>query len=414
MRRALYAGGATLAAPGLRWWLNSRARAGKERPDRLAERRGIETTPRPAGQLLWLHAASVGEATSVLPVVASLARMSPDTTMLLTTGTVTSATLLEARLPAMGVRALHRFAPLDVPAWAARFLDHWRPDAAAFVESEIWPNQLAACAARAIPVMLVNARLSTRSLARWQFMGRAGRAVFAGFTAAQAQSEEDAARLRAVGLRDIAPIGNLKFAAPPLPVDLAELHRLETLLGDRPRWLAASTHPGEEPIILAAHAQLRPHFPGLLTIIVPRHPSRGSEIGQLARRAANQDPPADAGIWIGDTLGELGLYYRLASHAFIGASLVPKGGQSPIEAARLGRPTAIGPHASNQRQSVELLQQAGALAPVTDAASLAAWSASMLRDPAARQRAAEAGIAAVDRAADLPDQVAARLLDLAR
>ncbi len=417
MLRAIYAAAATLGTPALRVWLRRRVRTGHELPDRVAERRGIETGARPAGMLLWLHASSVGETNSVLPVLAMLARLDPAASLLMTTGTVNAAALLDTRLPALGLQArvTHRFAPWDVPPWVARFLDHWRPDAVAFVESEIWPNLLAACARRRVPVMLVNARLSARSFARWRLLRAAGRAVFAGFAGAQAQSEADAERLRAMGVSAIPLTGNLKFAAAPLPVDVAELHRLRTVIGDRPRWLAACTHPGEEVIILAAHEILLRDFPGLLTIIVPRHPHRGEEVRRLApatRRAAGEDPPEESGIWIGDTLGELGLYYRLVGHAFIGGSLVPMGGQNPLEAARLGCALAIGAYTENQVQAVAMLEQAGALERVGDASDVADWSARMLRYPAARDHAAREGTMVADRAAELPEQVARAFLGL--
>ncbi len=422
MLRALYATTATLLAPALRLWIARRVRTGHELPNRVAERRGIDTGAGPTGagptgRVLWLHASSVGETNSVLPVLAALARLEPDATLLMTTGTVSAAGLLAARLPVLGLeaRVIHRFAPWDVPKWVARFLDHWRPDAVAFVESEVWPNLLAACSARRIPVMLVNARLSARSLARWRLLGAAGRAVFAGFSRAQAQSTIDADRLRAMALMDIPLTGNLKFAAPPLPVDTAELARLLALIGDRPRWLASCTHPGEEQIVLAVHAELVREFSALLTIIVPRHPHRGEEVQRLApstRRAAGQDPPNSEGIWIGDTLGELGLYYSLVGHAFIGGSLVAMGGQNPLEAARLGCATAIGPYTENQREAVAMLEQAGALEKIGDAAGLAGWSGRMLREPASRDRAAQAGIAVADGAAELPEQVARAFLGL--
>ncbi len=216
MIAALYAGAATLAAPGLRLLLARRVRRGKEVAARLAERRGIAALPRPAGRLLWLHAASVGETVSMLPVLPAFAAAAPDASVLLTTGTVTSAELLARRGPEG--RVLHRFAPLDVPRWVRRFLDHWRPDAAAFVESEMWPNLLASCRARGIPMMLVNARLSPRSFPRWRRAGGFARALFGGFARVQAQSAADAERLRALGAHSVTAPGNLKFAAPPLPV----------------------------------------------------------------------------------------------------------------------------------------------------------------------------------------------------
>jgi 3-deoxy-D-manno-octulosonic-acid transferase len=418
--RLLYAGAATLAAPGLRLMLRWRLTRGKEIAGRLAERRGVDPTPRPPGRLLWLHAASVGEAASLLPVLQELAGLAPTLTVLLTTGTVTSAALLAHRLPEVGLdqRVLHRFVPLDVPAWAERFLAHWQPDAAGFLESEIWPNLLGACRRHGVKLMLVNARLSARSAARWRRLPGVARALFGGFCHVQAQSEADARRLAALGAPPAVVVGNLKFAAAPLPVAEAELDRLRALLRDRPVWLAASTHRGEEVVVAEVHADLAARHPRLLTIVVPRHPGRGAEIEAafrdvaVARRAAGADPPAASGVWIADTLGELGLFYRLAGIAFVGGSLVAHGGQNPLEPARLGCAVAVGPHAGNFADVVAVLEAAGALVRVADAAGLAAWVGTLLRDPARRQAMGEAGERAANGGGELPRRVAELLLGL--
>lgn len=421
----LYSAAASLAAPGLGALLRLRARRGREIGERLAERRGIERAPRAAGRLIWVHAASVGETVSVLPVLERAAGKAPDLTILLTTGTVTSARLVAARLGDLGIadRVLHRFAPLDVPAWAARFLDHWRPDAACLVESELWPNLIAGCRARGVPMMLMNARLSPRSYARWRRAPAFAAALLAGFQRIEARSEEDAERLRSLGARAVAVPGDLKFAAPPLPADLAELDRLRAALNGRPVWLAASTHPGEEIVVRDVHAALERRHPGLLTIIVPRHPERGPRVAELAaeaaptpptvaRRAAPAEPPASAGIYVADTLGELGLWFRLAPAAFIGGSLVPHGGQNPLEAGRLGCAIAAGPHMGNFGAAVAALDRAGAISRITDAAGLSAWADAMLADPAHRSALGEAARCAADRWADLPDRCAHSLLGL--
>jgi len=409
---------AILAEPGLRVMLRRRAGRGKEVAARLAERRGLDATPRPAGTLLWLHAASVGEAESALPVLAALAREAPEAHILLTTGTVTSAAMLARRLPPMGLdRVLHRFAPLDVPRWAARFLDHWRPDAGAFVESELWPNLVAACRARRIPLMLVNARLSERSARAWRRAPGLARAVLEGFALVQAGSEPDAARLRALGARRVEAPGNLKLAAEALPVDEAELTRLRALLGDRPRWLAASTHPGEEALIGEVHTRLASRVPELLTVIAPRHPERGMAVaealGGAPRRAAGQGP-GSGGIWVADTLGELGLLYRLCGTAFVGRSLVPPGGgQNPLEPARLGCAVAVGAHTANFADAVHRLRAAGALTVVDGPAALASWTERMLVDERERAQAGEAARRAAMGDPDLPRHVARALLGLA-
>jgi len=413
-----WAGLTRLAAPFLRLLLRRRAQHGKEIFSRLSERRGIDPTPRPPGRLIWLHAASVGETMSILPVLTELATRAPDAHVLLTTGTVTSATLLADRLPALGIhnRVIHRFVPLDVSPWVTRFLDHWRPDVAGFVESELWPNFLAGCRRRGVPLVLINARLSPRSFARWRRAPSLARHMLEAVTEVQPQSEADATRFRALGAPCVRESRDLKLAAPLLPVDAAELARLRTALSGRPIWVAASTHAPEEALIRAAHRLLAARHPGLLTILVPRHPERGVAIATatedipVSRRAAGDMPPR-TGIWIADTLGELGLFYRLAGIAFVGRSLVPPGGgQNPLEPAKLGCAVAVGPHTGNFAAAAAMLEAEGALVRVTDAAGLAAWVDAMLRAPARRAAMARAGEAACNRGADLPGLVAARLL----
>lgn len=412
----LWRGGATLAAPGLRAMLRRRVGRGKEIAARLPEREGIDPTPRPDGRLIWLHAASVGESQSVLPVLSALHSQARDASVLLTTGTVTSAALLADQLPRLGVqRVLHRFVPLDVPAWVARFLDHWRPDAAGFVESELWPNLIAGCQTRGVPMMLLNARMSARSLRGWQRLPGFARQVVGAFDRVQAQSEADAAHLRLLGARHVEAPGNLKLAAPPLHADPAELARLQALIGDRPVWLAASTHPGEEEVAGRVHRALAAAHPGLLTIVAPRHPERGAAVAAALaapRRAAGQDPGAD--VWVADTLGEMGLWYRLAPLAFVGRSLVGQGGQNPLEPARLGCAIAVGPHTANFTEAVQALEAAGALTRVADAGALAGWVDGMLRDPYQRGAAGAAARTAAQGAAGLPERTAAALLSLAR
>jgi 3-deoxy-D-manno-octulosonic-acid transferase len=419
MAGLLWSCGTTVASPALRLLLRSRVRRGKEIAGRLAERRGLDATQRPPGRLLWLHAASVGETVSLLTVLAALVRRAPDLTVLLTTGTVTSAALLARRLDAgLEERVLHRFAPLDVPRWAARFLDHWRPDAAGFVESELWPNLLAGCRRRGIQLMLINARMSPRSFAGWQRMPGLAREVLGSFARIQAQSAADAERLRQLGAHSVSAPGDLKFAAPPLPADAAELERLRAILAERAVWLAASTHPGEDEVIFAVHRELAVRHPGLLTIIAPRHPERGAQIAALAdgvaatRRSLGELPPAE-GVWIADTLGELGLWYRLTQIVFVGRSLLaPGGGQNPLEPARLGCAVAVGPHTGNFTDACAALRDAGALAEVSDAGSLARFVDGLLRDPERRAAIGMAAAAASGRYAELPETTAAALLEL--
>jgi 3-deoxy-D-manno-octulosonic-acid transferase len=406
---------ATLLAPVLRLNLRRRAANGREIAARLPERRGIDPTPRPAGPLLWMHAASVGETMSILPVLEALRHR---TKVLLTTGTVTSQALLDRRIPEQGLSGdvLHRFAPLDVPSWVGRFLSHWRPDAACFVESELWPNQLAACRTMGIPLMLVNARMSDRSFGYWRSVPGLARHVLGGFAHVQARGDQDAHRLKALGATHVESPGDLKFAAPPLPVDPAEHDRLSKMLAGRPVWLAASTHPNEEVLVAAAHRELAARYPNLLTIIAPRHPDRGPALAaelNARRRTAEPDPPAGEGIWIADTMGELGLWYRLAPIAFVGRSLVaPGGGQNPLEPARLGCAIAVGPYTGNFSDHVALLREVGGLVEIADAASLARFVSGMLDNPDQRRRLGQHAAACVRRHADLPARTAETLLSL--
>ncbi len=351
----------------------------------------------------------MGESLSVLPVVAALAHAAPEVSVLFTTGTRTSATLLERRLAEMGLaaRVWHRFVPLDVPGWVARFLDHWRPDACGFVESEIWPNMIRAARARGIPLLLINARLSPKSAAAWRRAPGLARASFGAFARILARSAADGARIAALGGGAVSAPGDLKFAAPPLPVEAATLEALREAIGARPLWLAASVHPGEAGAILACHESLARAHPGLLTLIVPRHPERAAAFGGVLRSRA---PPPAGGVYVADTLGELGLFYRLAGIAFIGGSLIAHGGQNPLEAARLGCAIAIGPHTANFEEAVATLAEAGAIARVADAASLASWVDALLRAPGRRAALGAAACAAASRWEELPEHVASVLL----
>jgi 3-deoxy-D-manno-octulosonic-acid transferase len=403
---------ATLAAPLLRWNLRRRIAQGKEESARLPEREG-HGAARPEGRLIWLHAASVGESLSILPLIEALARRDPALHVLVTTGTVTSARLLPQRLdPALAGRVTHRYAPLDVPAWVARFLDGWRPDAAGFVESELWPNTLAATHARGIPLALLNARISARTAARWgRWAPGFARELLGRFRLIMPRSAEDAERLLALGASALAPPGDLKLAAPPLPADDAALAALRGAIGGRPVLLAASTHPGEEAQVLQAAEALRAAWPGLLTILAPRHPHRGKELGPWPRRAEGALPGAGP-VYVADTMGELGLLYRVAHVAFIGGSLVPHGGQNPLEAARLGCPIAFGPHMQNFGEATAGLLAVGGARQVADAAALAATVADMLtqrEETAAMARAAGEWVAAK---AALPGRMAEALLGL--
>jgi 3-deoxy-D-manno-octulosonic-acid transferase len=311
---------------------------------------------------------------------------------------------------------LHQFVPLDVPTWVGRFLDHWRPDAAGFVESELWPNLLLGVRARGVPMMLINARLSARSAANWARAPATARRLLGCFARIEAQSAADADRFAALGGTSVAASGNLKFAADALPADPAEYARLSALIAGRPAWLAASTQPDDDAPVAAIRARLVAARPDALTIVAPRHPERGAAVaaamGGAPRRALGQGPEGPA--WVADTLGELGLLYRLAPVVLMGKSLLPPGGgQNPLEPARLGCAVAMGPYDANFAEASARLAEAGGLARVADVDAVADWVLWMWVDEGARVAAGTAARAAADRDAELPARIAAALLTLA-
>ena len=395
---------APLAVVYLKW----RRKRGKEDPRRYLERQGVTGTARPQAPLLWIHAASVGEATAMLALIERLLQAGPMLEILVTTGTVTSAHLLESRLPA---RARHQFVPVDLPGWIARFLDHWRPDMALWVESELWPNLILATHARGIPMALVNARLSASSYARWQKWRGLIRPVLQAFSLCLAQDEEQARRFRQLGAREVGVVGDLKAAAAALPVDRRQLDELRRQVNARPLWLAASTHAGEEEVAALAHRRVSASHLGLLTIIVPRHPTRGDAIEamlaarglRVARRSRGEAITDGTDVYLADTIGELGLFYSLSGIAFIGGSLVAKGGHNPFEAARLDCAVLYGPDTRNCAGMAAELAAAGAAETVSDADGLARAVSALLGDPhlrseraAAARRVAEAGSGILD------------------
>jgi 3-deoxy-D-manno-octulosonic-acid transferase len=334
--------------------LQARLAGGKEDAARLEERTGTASQPRPAGRLLWFHAASVGESLSLLELIKRLLDVEPDLHVLMTTGTVASAEVLAARLPD---RCLHQYIPLDLRPYVRRFLAHWRPDLAVWTESELWPNLIVETAAMGCKLLILNARLSDRSLRRWRLLGGAAASLLQRFTAVQAQDRATAQALRRLGLpaERIAITGTLKEGAPPPPCDEAERARLTRLTEGRPMWLAASTHPGEEAACLDAQIQAGRSLHRLLMILAPRHADRGDAVAALiqarglgcARRSAGQDPGPETQVYLADTMGELGLWYRLAPVSFVGGSLAEIGGHNPFEPAALGSAILHGPHVHN-------------------------------------------------------------------
>jgi len=391
-----------LGGPLISLYLRRRLAAGKEDPARFAERTGEAERPRPDGPLAWIHAASLGEVQSVLSLLERLRAERPWLPVLVTTGTITSAALCAERLPE---GAFHQFVPVDRLPWVRRFLDHWRPDLALWVESELWPNLVGECQRRAIPMVLINGRMSPRSFAGWQRAPNLVRPLLAGFEACFAQSNAEADRFEKLGARAVKRAGNLKFDARPLPADEAQLASLARSVEGRPVWLAASTHPGEEASIFAADRRLRSARPDLLTILVPRHARRGTEIAAQAeaaglatgRRSAGAAPDAKTELYLADTMNELGLFYRLSGIAFIGGSLVPHGGQNLVEAARLDCAVITGPHTHNFAEVITEMDRAGAVTQVADAEALALAIEKLLARPEHREAQSRAGRAIAER-----------------
>lgn len=370
-------------------FLRLRARRGKEERMRRYERYGYASVDRPAGPLVWFHAASVGESMAVLPLIERIAAQGIRSIM--TTGTVTSAEVVRNRLPRL---TFHQYVPLDLGRAVNRFLDHWQPDLAVFTESEIWPTTILEMGARRIPQVLVNARMSDRSFARWSKAPALAEALFENFSHVIAQSAADAERFRQLGARPVTVSGNLKVDTSGLPVDASELAIIRSQIGGRPAWIAASTHPGEEEIVFGVHRALIERIPDLLTVLVPRHPDRGAEILGLgrrlgltiARRSLKDRITPETDVYLGDTIGEMGLFLRLGQIAFMGRSLVGSGGQNPLEPAMTGAAILSGKAVQNFRDAYSNLLGAGAARLVRDGEMLAANVEYLVRNTEEREK----------------------------
>lgn len=393
-----------LSAPFLRLSLARRAAKGREDKARLRERLGRASLKRPQGHMIWVHAASVGETLSVLPLLEDILASRPAQSILLTTGTRTSARLVakfQTAHPDLRPRLKHQFAPLDRGPYVSSFLDHWQPNAALWVESEIWPNLVLACAKRDIPLVMVNGRLSARSFSRWKKLSGTARRLLGSFSLLMAQDATTASRLQGLGLKHVKNPGNLKLDAPALGADDAELSALQSTFANRPIWFGASTHANEERSLGEAHRMIKASLPNVLTLIAPRHPDRGEALAKqlraaghkVAQRSQDEAPDADTDIYLLDTLGELGLFYRLSNIVLIGGTLIPHGGQNPIEAARLKCAILHGPHIENFQEMFDALEAAQAVASIADTPTLAAQVKALLQNPATVEQMSEAALA---------------------
>lgn len=373
-------------------WL--RGRKGLEETKHFPERRGIASFPRPSGKLIWVHAASVGEMRSVLPLLRSLLDKNADLTCLVTTVTVTAARMVR-RLNEP--RIIHQYVPLDHPKWVARFLDHWKPNAVLWLESEFWPTMLLSVR---VPLVLVNGRLSERSAARWTQAPGLIRKVLNAFDLTLAQTEEDGARLRALGATKVIVAGNMKYAAAPQAPAPEAVAALQAAIAGRPVVLYASTHEGEEELAAHVHGRLIEKHPTLLSIIMPRHARRSESVLvtldkagiKPARRSIGADILPTTGVYLADTMGETALFCSVASIVFVGNSMVqsPGGGHNPIEPAYMDCAVLYGPNMWNFTEIDRDLRAVRGAQIVRDERDLANAIDNLIQKPSERDTMAKA------------------------
>lgn len=377
------------AYPMIGGYVALRAAKGKEERGRRGERYGRASAERPEGPLVWVHAASVGETSAVIPMIERI--ISLGISVVLTTGTVTSARLADERL---GGRVIHQYVPLDLKPAVSRFLAYWDPDLAIIAESEIWPMTILELGARRVPQVLVNGRLSDRSFAAWKRRASLAEALFENLAHVVAQSEIDADRFRTLGARPVTVSGNLKVDTKVPPADRKAVADLRAAIGDRKTWAAISTHDGEEEIACDVHETLRDKFPDVLTIIVPRHPERAGALKammearglKVVRKSEGGTIGRDTDVFLGDTIGDMGLYLRLTEVAFVGRSLSAEGGQNPLEPAMLDTAVLAGRHVQNFRDAYQRLIKNGGAKLVRDRKMLAEAVAFLLKNPATRKK----------------------------
>ena len=392
----LYRLGFVLITPLLAVWFWIRRIKGKESKTRFCERLGYPKMERPEGKLIWMHGASVGECLSMMPLINKLLELDPALHIMVTSGTVTSADLMAKRLPD---RAFHQFIPIDSPWGARHFVRHFHADAVLWFESDFWPNLLASIHAAKIPLVLLNGRISDKSFARWQKAKWFIKPLLQNFTLTLGQSLENARRLQVLGSPQIDCVGNIKYAAPPSPFDENELSKLLSQIGDRPCWCGASTHEKKKKKMANVHLKLKESFENILTVCVPRHPNRADVIEKMfekkglkvARRSRKESITNETDIYLADTIGEMGLLYRLAPIVFVGGSLIPFGGQNMLEPMNLSRAVVIGPYAFNFKEIVQSAKETSALLEVPDEQTLTATVHELLSSPIKRQELADNG-----------------------
>ena len=374
------------------------------------QRLGLCLEPLPPPPRIWLHCASVGEVRAARPLIEGLLARFPHHSLLLTTMTATGAQQALALIAEQGatdqLRLAHRFLPLDFPGAAKRFVARVRPALVILFETELWPNLLYACRRQAVPVAVVNGRLSPRAFSRYQRLRPLMESALANVTWLAAKSSQDAERFQALGCAPstTSVVGSLKFEQPLPTKALKESECLLQAWDGRPVWVAGSTREGEEALLLSAHRQLLKHFPEALLVLVPRHPQRFDDVAQLcerdgwevSRRSQQQPVTPSTQVYLGDTLGELSALYGAGSVAYVGGSLVPLGGHNVLEPAALGKPVVCGPSLENFSDVAEPLLAAKALTVVDSVAALASALAEYIACPQRARQAGEAGQAVIE------------------
>jgi 3-deoxy-D-manno-octulosonic-acid transferase len=376
----------SFSAPVLNGMLEKRLANGKEDPVRINERRGEAGLPRPEGKVMWVHAASIGESISVLPLLDELQARLPEWKFMITTGTVTSANIMAQRLPK---QVIHQFVPVDHPSWVKRFMDHWAPDAVLWMESDLWPNILHEISKRNIPTALLNARMSPASQKKWRHARGLSKKLMGTFNIILAGAREYVTVFQHLGGMNVRYVGNLKFGAAPLPVDPEKLATLKEMIGQRRLLSFLQTHPGDEKIAIDIFSELKKEFPDLLLLIAPRKNTRGAEIKVLATafgmdtalRTRHEPITMQTDVYVADTIGEMGLWYTLSPMAVIGGSFVPHGGQNPLEGLHFNTAVFYGPHMFNFPEICAILEEAQAVERVETPEKLLNTLRNVLRYP---------------------------------
>lgn len=395
-------------------YIKKRQKIGKEHPTRFNERLGLYTKERPQGKLYWLHGASVGEAVSMLPLIDKLLKEDENLSVMVTTGTLTSAEIMQKRLPK---RAFHQFIPFDTPKFAKRLLQHYKPDAVLWFESELWPSLLSEVKKSGVPFILVNGRVSDKSFKMWRKFKFVAQELLGCFSLCLGQSEQDKNRLALLGAKKAACVGNLKFAGMPLPVDAAKLHSLKEKIGERLVFLISSTHFNEEEQFAPHLRELQRAVSGVLLLVVPRHPNRGAEVAEMfinkgfktALRSKGEEIDDKVEVYVADTIGEMGLWYKLAQISFVGGSLIKHGGQNFMEPARDKNAVIVGPFMHNFVEMMQRAKVCGAVWQVNSAADVVEEVIKLFMEPEVLKERAEKAYAWTVKEAAVLDGICAML-----